>query len=151
MNINFKKLTPTAITPTKAHSTDAGFDLYTNEDVVLKVGQTKVIPTGIALELPNGYFADVRPRSGLTSKTHLRVHYGTIDQTYRGDIGIICENVNNLEPNGVNRDKTIIIHKGTKLAQLIIQKLPSVTLIESDKLNDGERGANGFGSTDKED
>lgn len=141
MNIKFKKLTPTAIAPTKAHSTDAGFDLYTDEMVSIPPRSTKVISTGIALELPAGKFADNRPRSGVTSKTKLRVQYGTIDQSYRGDIGIICDNIG---------DKTEYVEKGTKLAQLVIQYLPSVTLTESDELNDGERGANGFGSTDKE-
>lgn len=66
MKINFKKLSDTAITPKKANYNDAGFDLYADEDVTLAYGETKAIATNIALELPDGYMADVRPRSGLT-------------------------------------------------------------------------------------
>ena len=92
--IKFKKLSDTAIVPTKAHAYDAGFDLFADEDITLEYGETKVIQTNIAIELPDGYMADVRPRSGLTLNTSLRVHYGTVDATYRGSIGIICENAN---------------------------------------------------------
>ena len=92
MKINFKKLSDTAITPLKANYNDAGFDLYADEDATLEYGETKAIATNIALELPDGYMADVRPRSGLTRDTALRVHYGTVDAGYRGGIGIICEN-----------------------------------------------------------
>ena len=147
MNVKFKKLTETAITPFKANATDAGFDLFANEDKIIKKGYTKVVSTGIALELPDGYFADVRPRSGLTSKTALRVHLGTVDSDYRGDIGIICENANHIDNHGVNRDTTIRIKEGDKIGQLVIQKLPEVYLTEADELNDSQRGANGFGST----
>ena len=147
MNIKFKKLTETAITPFKAHATDAGFDLFASEDKIIKNGYTKVVSTGIALELPDGYFADVRPRSGLTSKTALRVHLGTVDSDYRGDIGIICENANHIDNHGVNRDTTIRIKEGDKIGQLVIQKLPEVYLTEANELNDSQRGANGFGST----
>ena len=149
MNINFKKLTPTAITPVRAHATDAGFDLFASEDKIIKKGYTKVVSTGIALELPDGYFADVRPRSGLTSKTFLRVHYGTIDSSYRGDIGIICENANHIDNHGVNRDTTIRIKEGDKIGQLVIQKLPDIKLVEANELKESDRGVNGFGSTDK--
>ena len=94
MKINFKKLSDTAIAPNKSHYNDSGFDLYADEDVTLAYGETKAVATNIALELPDGYMADVRPRSGLTRDTALRVHYGTVDAGYRGSIGIICENAN---------------------------------------------------------
>lgn len=150
MNINFKKLTPTAITPVRAHANDAGYDLFANEDVVLKYGETKVVPTGIALELPDGYFADVRPRSGLTSKTALRVHLGTVDSDYRGDIGIICENASHRKLASMNHVNTdIVILRGDKIGQLVIQKLPEITLTETTSLSDSTRGSNGFGSTDQ--
>ena len=79
MLIKFKKLSQTAIAPNKSHYNDSGFDLYADEDVTLAYGETKAIATNIALELPDGYMADVRPRSGLTRDTALRVHYGTVD------------------------------------------------------------------------
>ena len=175
MKINFKKLSDTAIAPTKGHYNDSGFDLYADEDAILAYGETKAIATNIALELPDGYMADVRPRSGLTSKTALRVHYGTVDAGYRGGIGIICENANYGEDVyyteklfGVANAKSDIdfsvkaneavtkwnsmayhIHRGDKIAQLVIQKIPDIELIEADELNETARGAGGFGSTGK--
>ena len=136
--LNFKKLSPTAITPTKAHTTDAGFDLYADEEVILKYGETTAILTNIAIELPEGYVADVRPRSGLTLNTGLRVQYGTIDAGYREGIGIICE---------LARDDGMMIPKGMKLAQLVILPIPEITLQEVTELSDSDRGVNGFGST----
>ena len=164
MKINFKKLSDTAIAPTKGHYNDAGFDLYADEDAILAYGETKAVATNIALELPDGYMADVRPRSGLTRDTALRVHYGTVDAGYRGGIGIICENVDNLykvktidnklhaiitgDKDAILTYNTAIeIKKGDKIAQLVIQKIPDVELIEADELNETARGAGGFGST----
>ena len=166
MKINFKKLSETAITPKKANYNDAGFDLFADEDVILAYGETKAIATNIALELPDGYMADVRPRSGLTRDTALRVHYGTVDAGYRGGIGIICENVDNLykiqtidnklhalitgDQDAILTYNTAIeIKRGDKIAQLVIQKIPDVQLVEADELNDTVRGADGFGSTGK--
>ena len=145
MKINFKKLSDTAIAPTKGHYNDAGFDLYADEDVTLTYGETRAINTNIALELPDGYMADVRPRSGLTRDTALRVHYGTVDAGYRGGIGIICENADHARM--VSR--SINIKRGDKIAQLVIQKIPDIELIEADELNETVRGAGGFGSTGK--
>ena len=173
MKINFKKLSDTAIAPTKGHYNDAGFDLYADEDATLTYGETRAINTNIALELPDGYMADVRPRSGLTRDTALRVQYGTVDAGYRGGIGIICENANYGEDVyyteklfGVANAKSDIdfsvkaneavtkwnsmayhIHRGDKIAQLVIQKIPDIELIEADELNETARGAGGFGST----
>ena len=165
MLIKFKKLSQTAIAPNKSHYNDSGFDLYADEDVILTHGETRAIATNIALELPDGYMADVRPRSGLTRDTALRVHYGTVDAGYRGGIGIICENGEHLDnafnvseiffgikyPDQQYSELTtdIKINKGDKIAQLVIQKIPDVQLIEADELNDTVRGAGGFGSTGK--
>ena len=136
--LNFKKLSPTAITPTKAHTTDAGFDLYADEEVILLKGETLAVKTNIAIELPEGHVADVRPRSGWTLNTSLRVQYGTIDAGYREGIGIICE---------LARDDGMMIPKGMKLAQLVILPIPEITLQEVEELSDSDRGVNGFGST----
>ena len=143
LKVNFKKLSPTAITPTKAHTTDAGFDLYADEEVILKYGETTAILTNIAIELPEGYVADVRPRSGLTLNTGLRVHYGTVDSGYRNGIGIICENGG----HGALCNRTVRIKKGQKIAQLVILPIPEITLQEVEELSDSDRGVNGFGST----
>ena len=166
MKINFKKLSDTAIAPNKSHYNDSGFDLYADDDVTLAYGETKAIATNIALELPDGYMADVRPRSGLTSKTALRVHYGTVDAGYRGGIGIICENANHtdkmatvcnmLHAHLVEQEEPVLVYsahmtikRGDKIAQLVIQKIPDIELIEADELNETARGAGGFGSTGK--
>lgn len=166
MKINFKKLSDTAIAPNKSHYNDSGFDLYADEDVTLTYGETKAVATNIALELPDGYMADVRPRSGLTRDTALRVHYGTVDAGYRGGIGIICENVDNLykvktidnklhaiitgDQDAIFTYNTAIeIKRGDKIAQLVIQRIPDIELIEADELNETARGAGGFGSTGK--
>ena len=163
--LNFKKLSPTAITPTKAHTTDAGFDLYADEDVTLKYGETVAIKTNIAIELPEGYAADVRPRSGLTLNTGFRVHYGTVDSGYRDGIGIICENGSHIQndENGKKRvymaasgtlsnastweQEILFVPKGSKIAQLVILPIPEITLQEVEELSDSDRGVNGFGST----
>lgn len=164
MKINFKKLSDTAIAPNKSHYNDSGFDLYADEDVTLAYGETKAIATNIALELPDGYMADVRPRSGLTRDTALRVQYGTVDAGFRGGIGIICDNVDNLykvktidnklhaiitgDRDAILTYNTAIeIKRGDKIAQLVIQKIPDIELIEADELNETARGAGGFGST----
>ena len=166
MKINFKKLSSTAITPKKANYNDAGFDLFADEDVILAYGETKAVATNIALELPDGYMADVRPRSGLTRDTALRVQYGTVDAGFRGGIGIICDNVDNLykvktidnklhaiitgDQDAILTYNTAIeIKRGDKIAQLVIQRIPDVELIEADELNETARGAGGFGSTGK--
>lgn len=158
MIVNIRRVSETAITPVKSHTQDACFDLFANEDVVLKYGETKVVPTGIAIELPDGYYADVRPKSGLTSKSALRVHLGTIDSNYRGDIGIICENASKpyltkeyhhaLECMLYKlKGEEIVIKRGDKIAQILVQKLPEIELVEVNELSDSERGINGFGST----
>ena len=144
--LNFKKLSPTAITPAKAHTTDAGFDLYTDEEVILKYGETAAIKTNIAIELPEGYVADVRPRSGLTLNTGLRVHYGTVDAGYRDGVSVISENGHNYH-SYLKKQMFIKIPKGMKIAQLVILPIPEITLQEVEELSVSDRGVNGFGST----
>lgn len=138
IKVGFKKLTNDAILPVKAHDTDSGFDLFANENVIIQPGETRVISTGIAIRLPKGYEAQVRPRSGVTSKTKLRVQLGTIDNSYVGEIGVIVDNIATFEQ---------AYPKGFKLAQLVIQKLPQIEAYEIEELPNTERGSNGFGSS----
>src|SRR5690625_7111831 len=93
VKIGYKTLNDDSILPTKAHPTDSGFDLYASDDVIIEPGETTIVPTGIAVELPKGYEAQVRPRSGVTAKTKLRVQLGTIDNGYNGEIGVIVDNI----------------------------------------------------------
>lgn len=89
--VGFKKLNEEAILPTKAHNEDSGFDLYALEDTFILPGQTVIIKTGMAVDLPEGYDATIRPRSGITAKTKLRVQLGTIDNGYTGELGVIMD------------------------------------------------------------
>lgn len=140
MKLKFKRLSEHAVLPTKAHATDSGFDLYTSEEVTIKPNQTLVIPTGVAVLLPKGYEAQVRPRSGVTSKTKLRVQLGTIDNEYTGEIGIIVDNISN--------NTRTTLNKHTKLAQLVVQQLPQFDTAEwTDEELQGARGNKGFGSS----
>lgn len=139
MIIKFAKTQPNAKSPTKAYATDSGFDLYTCQELHLYPGETAIIDTGIAIELPQGYEAQVRPRSGVSSKTGLIVMLGTIDQSFSGNIGIIVKNV------GKNVEKA---PAGFKLAQLVPMKLDEFFLDEVETVcNNTLRGSSGFGSS----
>lgn len=150
MNVQIKKLSPTAIMPYKAHASDAGFDLFADEDVTIQYGDTVAVQTNIAIEIPEGFVGDIRPRSGRTLKTPLRVHYGTIDAGYRDSIGIICENASHKNMVMMKASYPIHIERGDKIAQLVIQKLPEIDLVETTELNDSDRGFNGYGSSDNQ-
>src|SRR5690625_4442372 len=93
MNLSVKKLHPDAVIPKYAKKGDSGFDLVAVEDMVIEPGETKLIKTGLAFEIPEGYEIQVRPRSGITLKTKLRVQLGTIDSNYRGEVGVIVDNI----------------------------------------------------------
>lgn len=94
-----KRLHEDAVLPKYAREGDAGFDLYATEDVTIEPGQTMTIPTGLAFAIPKGYELQVRPRSGVSAKSKLRVANspGTIDSGYRGEVGVIVDNVANLQ------------------------------------------------------
>lgn len=136
--INIKILDERATIPTRSHSTDAGLDLYALGDNVIEGGGTALVKTGIAVDIPEGYEGSVRPRSGLTLKTPLKVQLGTIDSGYQSDVGIIAHAVD-----------TVVIREGDKIAQLVISPIvtPAVNVVK-DFEGESERGENGFGSTD---
>ena len=112
-------------------------DMYCLNDIYLIAGQTYIIPTGIAVEIPSGYEGLVRGRSGLSSKG-LIVSLGTIDENYRGDIGIIMTN---------NSNNNHYFKKGDRLAQFTIKSVSYIKLEETYKLTNTERNDNGFGSS----
>lgn len=170
MVLKVKRLSEQACLPTKAHLTDSGYDLYAAEDVLIAPGETKVIKTDIAVALPQGYEAQVRPRSGITSKTKLRVQLGTIDNSYRGNIGIIVDNistdyvlsetywtrfVNFIDgnkavapvPEGRVPTTTYLIRKGDKIAQLVLQQISNFDIQEVAELDETDRNSDGFGSS----
>ena len=149
--IKIKKMNGSATIPTRSHSTDAGLDLYASESVM--VTQGTLISTGVAVDIPPGYEATVRPRSGLTSKTLLRVQIGTVDSGYNGEIKVIADNAKNLL---VDLDDVVVqqtaysVKKGDKIAQLVISPIETPTVEVVDEFDsESERGENGFGSTGK--
>lgn len=148
MQLKVKRLTDTAVLPVKAHQSDAGLDICADEDGNLYRGHTACISTGIAIAIQEGYYGRLKGRSGLTSKTALRVQEGTIDSDYRGEIKVICDTRDTMLSNDIWSDDCYFeITKGMKIAQLIIQPLPTVEVVEVDELDDTDRGEGGFGST----
>ena len=140
--IKIKKLNADATIPTRSHPTDAGLDLYASEDV--SVSRGTMIPTGIAVDIPPGYEAQVRPRSGLSIRSSLRVTLGTIDSGFVGEINVIADSVN------VVGSTMYQVKKGDKIAQLVISPIetPEVEVVDEFD-SESERGENGFGSTGK--
>ncbi len=128
--------------PMYQHEGDAGMDLYSAEDHVLKPGERKVFSTGIKLAIPKGYEVHIRPRSGLAIKYGVTVLNtpGTIDHQYRGMVGVILINHGN---------KPFEVKKGERLAQMVLNKFENFELKEVEELSETERGEGGFGSTGK--
>lgn len=141
ISVKIKKINDNAVIPTYAHTTDAGADIFAVEDVTIAAGETKIIPTGIQMEIPMGYEVQIRPRSGMSAKTKIRVANapGTIDSSFRGEVGIILENIGELDYN---------IKVGDKIAQMMIAETPMMKFEEVSELSSTERGNGGFGSTD---
>lgn len=147
--------------PTYAHLTDAGMDIYLTEDVVIHPGETKLIPTGIKVALPLGYELQVRPKSGRSLKSKLRIANtpGTIDAGYRDEICIIADNIDQVikggeldeagRLTGILWGSDITLSKGEKIAQLVLSEVPKAVFYEVENVssieNDGRKG--GFGST----
>lgn len=137
MQIKYKKKHPDAIPFQYIREKDACMDMFSVEDKTLYTGQTAIVSTGIAVEIPEGYEGIVRGRSGLASNG-IHVHLGTIDENYVGDIGIIITN---------NSNKLFHIKKGSRLAQFTIKPVYRIDLIEAQEIKDTERGENGYGSS----
>ncbi|EEK53382.1 Deoxyuridine 5'-triphosphate nucleotidohydrolase, DUTP [Bacillus cereus BGSC 6E1] len=130
--------------PKYAKLGDAGFDLVAAEDTIIWPGETKVVQTGLAFEIPPGYELQVRPRSGMTRNTKLRVILGTVDSGYRGEVGVLVDNIE--IPKAANM-QAHVIEKGTRIARGVIAPVRRAIFVEADKLSDSERGTGGFGST----
>lgn len=140
VKIKVQKIHPDAIIPKYAHSGDAGVDLHSCEDYILKSKERRLISTGLKVEIEKGYEMQIRPRSGLALKHGVSVLNtpGTIDSGYRGNVGVILINTS---------DKDYEIKKGDRIAQAVINKLENVVIEEVDGLADSSRGDGGFGST----
>ena len=142
MYVRFKKLTATAHEPTHGSSWAAGYDLYADlsSSIMIQPGETKVIKTNIAVEMPAGYFGGIYPRSGLSTKQGLTLVncVGVIDADYRGDIRVPLINLSR---------QWRIIDPGERVAQIIVQPCERVQWAEVPELSDTDRGSGGFGST----
>ncbi|MBR5023804.1 MAG: dUTP diphosphatase, partial [Victivallales bacterium] len=125
--------------PRKAHDDDAAFDLRSRVDIIIPSGKIMLVPTGVFMELPVGYEAQVRPRSGLALKHGITVLNtpGTIDAGYRGEVGVILINAG---------ENDFTIARGDRIAQMVIQQLTDVQLVSAEALSETARGAGGFGS-----
>ncbi|PRT14045.1 dUTP diphosphatase [Bacillus toyonensis] len=130
--------------PKYAKPGDSGFDLVAAEDTVIWPGETKVVQTGLAFEIPPGYELQVRPRSGMTRNTKLRVALGTVDSGYRGEVGVLVDNTE--IPISLNM-KAHVIERGTRIAQGVIAPVETAHFVEVNELSHSERGQNGFGSS----
>lgn len=136
-----KRLDPTVELPTYAYSGDAGLDLRSNEDVTLAPLERRLVGTGLAVAIPEGYAGFVQPRSGLALREGLSMANtpGLVDAHYRGELKVCAIN---LDP-----ENPIVIERGERIAQLVIQKVPVVELREVSELDETDRGAGGFGSS----
>ena len=141
MKLKIRRLRPEAVLPTYAHGPeeDAGMDLRSCVNLTIEPGATVLVPTGLALEIPPGYEAQVRPRSGLALKHSITMPNapGTIDPGYRGELGVILHNLGK---------QPFEIHAGDRIAQMIIARYERVEWEESE-LQDSTRGEGGFGSS----
>lgn len=142
MLLKIKKIHPDAIIPKYANYGDAGLDLFSVEDHVINPGDHILVNTGLQMELPMGFEAQIRPRSGLALKNRITVlnSPGTIDSGYRGELGVVIIN---------HGDEDFEIKKGDKIAQMVIAKHEIAEIMEVEELFPSQRGIGGFGSTGK--
>lgn len=138
--LKFKKEDKDAMLPTYAHPDDAGMDIFSNEEKIIPSKSWALVKTGFSMELPTGYEAQVRSKSGLTLKSGLIVlnSPGTIDENYRGEVGVILMNVS---------DNDYKVERYQKIAQMVINKVEHFKVVEVTEMSETNRGEGGFGST----
>lgn len=141
VRVSIVRLDPELPLPSYAHPGDAGADLYAREDVTLAPGERRLVPTGVALALPDGYVGLVHPRSGLAHRSGLSIVNapGTVDAGYRGEVQVCLVNLDPATP--------IELRRGDRIAQLVVQRVETATFVEADELPGSSRGAGGHGST----
>ena len=137
--IKTKRLTSTATIPTRGSEQAAGLDLYADGNFVVKAGTHAIIPTGVAVAIPDGYCGQVWPRSGVSVRYGVDVLAGVIDSDYTGEVKVVLQ----------AGAQDFCINQGDRIAQLLIVPVSMLQCIEVDSLDDTGRGAGGFGSTGK--
>lgn len=146
--VRAKLLSKEAKMPTRSNLSDAGWDLYSTEDVVITGGQRKIVKTGISLQIPDEWVGLIWPRSGLSVKKGLDVLAGVVDSGYRGEIMVCLYNTNTqLQLFADENDPSVTIKKGDRIAQILFQRVPDIHLVEVDELSNSDRGEKGFGSS----
>lgn len=140
LTVFFKLLHPSAIVPTRANNTDAGYDLFALEDIRLQPGERMLVKTGLKVAIPEGFYGRIAPRSGLALGKGIDVLAGVLDSGYRGEVGVILLNTGQSVAR-MGHDKAI--------AQLIVEAYYEAKWEEVEELPDSERGDGGFGSTDR--
>ncbi len=136
--IHIKKLNSSAVVPSYAHTHDAGMDLYACESIVITAGMRGLVPTGVAMAIPAGYVGLIWDKSGMALKFGLKVMGGVIDSGYRGEIKVIVHNLSSSD---------YMVRAGEKIAQMLIQPVVQMPLVEVEDLDATLRGKGGFGST----
>jgi dUTP pyrophosphatase len=141
VSVRIKRLDPTVELPCYAYAGDAGLDLRAAESVTIRPLERRLVSTGLAVAIPDGYAGFVQPRSGMALRLGLSMANtpGLIDAHYRGELKVVAVNLDPTEP--------IEISRGDRIAQLVIQQVPVVELVEVDDLDETDRGAGGFGSS----
>lgn len=132
------KLADGAKMPKRMTDGAAGYDLFSSETCVIGAGETRIVATGVSVELPDNYEMQIRPRSGLSAKYDILHILGTIDSDYRGNIGIIIKNIGK---------EGFAIGAGDRIAQAVFNKVELPVLIEVDEIGETKRGSGGFGHT----
>lgn len=141
IELHVKKVRDNAVVPARAYAGDAGLDLSACERVELAPGERALVPTGLAVAIPEGHAGYVQPRSGLAAKHGISIVNtpGLVDSGYRGELLV---NLVNTDPR-----EAFVVEPGMRIAQLVILELPGVELVEVDELPESERGVRGFGSS----
>lgn len=158
INIGIVKCKPNAIIPTQKHNGDAGWDLYSTERIVINPFGRALVPTGIKLSIPRGWYGRIAPRSGMAFNNGIDVMAGVIDHSYTGEVGVLLINLNMIgEVISGNDAQSFLfgsknaytINPGDKIAQIIFEKIAEPEFEILSELNATSRGAGGFGSTGK--
>lgn len=141
VDIQVRRLDADIPLPSYAHPGDAGADLCTTVDVRLEPGERALVPTGLAVAIPEGFVGLVHPRSGLAARCGLSIvnSPGTVDAGYRGEVKVMLVNLDPREP--------VVLDRGDRIAQLVVQQVEQARFVEVDELPDSERGEGGHGST----
>ena len=139
LQLRIKRLRPDAVLPTKSYEGDAGFDLYCIEDIFIHSGAKIHVETGLAFEIPEGWFLHTHLRGSIGTQTYLRIHHSIIDAGFRGAYSFTLFNTHQKDPYQ--------FLKGERLVQIVMLPVPNVEIVEVDELGESERGHGKWGSS----